>query len=273
MLAADVRGNPANPAVLFTHGGGQTRYAWGDAGRHFAEEGFYTVNLDLRGHGESDWDSNGEYGIDYFLDDVRRVAIKLPQSPRPAMVGASLGGIASMLAVGETETPLASALVLVDIVPKINAEGTRRIIEFMKANTNGFASVEEAADAVSEYLSHRPRPTDVSGLKKNLRKGDNGRWYWHWDPAFVFGNRYEIPETNKKRMETAARGINIPVLLVKGGISEIVDDEGVEHFRQLLPNARVVDVQNAGHMVAGDKNNAFETAVLEFLKQELLLDH
>jgi pimeloyl-ACP methyl ester carboxylesterase len=265
-IAADVHGDPANPPVVFLHGGGQTRHAWGDAAERFATEGYYTVTMDLRGHGDSGWAPNGVYDIADFVADLRAVLTQLPNATPAALVGASLGGVTSLLAVGTAEQPIARALVLVDIVPKINPEGAMKIHGFMSANPDGFASIEEAADAVSAYMPHRPRPKDVSGLKKNLRLRD-GRYYWHWDPKFIFRNRDINPLQSRDALDAAARNVRVPTLLVKGSLSEIVDDEGVEEFRQVLPNAEVVDVKGAGHMVAGDKNNAFDNAVLDFLRR------
>lgn len=271
-LVADVQGDPINPAVVFLHGGGQTRHAWGDAAERFAGEGFYTVTLDLRGHGHSDWSAQGEYDIEFFEADLREVLLQLPNAgdpsaPLPVLVGASLGGITSLLAVGMAEQAVARGLVLVDIVPKVNPEGAARIAEFMRSSPNGFASVEDAADAVAAYLPHRPRPKDVSGLKKNLRLRDDGRYYWHWDPKFIFREDGVKQTAPKERLDQAAQNIQIPTLLVKGSKSEIVDDEGVEAFRKVLPKGEIVDVKGAGHMVAGDKNSAFDDAVLAFLKR------
>ncbi len=267
-LTANEHGEPGNPPVIFLHGGGQTRHAWGDAARRFAGEGFHTLTLDLRGHGESGWAGADAYDIEHFVADLQAVIEQLPASDqRPALVGASLGGIAALLAVGTASTPIARALVLVDIVPKINPEGAQRIGDFMTGNPEGFASVEEAADAVSAYIPHRPRPKDVSGLRKNLRLGDDGRLYWHWDPAFIDRSREMAPDSQKEKMESAARNVTVPTLLVKGGLSDIVDEEGVEEFRRLLPQGEIVDVAGAGHMVAGDRNDAFTDAVLAFLRR------
>lgn len=265
-LTADVHGDPAHPPVLFLHGGGQTRHAWGDAAERFAAEGYFTVTLDLRGHGDSGWAPDGNYEMEGFVGDLRAVIEQLPGPWLPALVGASLGGVTSLLTVGRAEKPVARALVLVDIVPKINLEGGMKIRDFMRGNPDGFASIEEAADAVAAYMPHRPRPKDVSGLNKNLRLRD-GRYYWHWDPKFIFRDNDINPLQSREYMDQAARNIRIPTLLVKGSLSEIVDDAGVEEFRQVMPEAEVVDVQGAGHMVAGDKNNAFDNAVLEFLKR------
>jgi pimeloyl-ACP methyl ester carboxylesterase len=133
---------------------------------------------------------------------------------------------------------------------------------------DGFASVDEAADAVAAYLPHRPRPRSTEGLKKNLRLSPDGRWRWHWDPRFldgrrpVDGQRLEIEE----QLVAAARGLTIPAMLVRGGSSELVQEEHAKEFLTLVPHARYADVSGARHMVAGDKNDQFSTAIMDFLK-------
>ena len=182
-LRADAWGDPASPAVLFLHGGGQTRHAWGGTAEAIAREGRYAVSLDLRGHGESDWDPEGDYRLECFAADLEAV---LPHfaSP-PAVVGASLGGLATLLVAGEAESFAGAAVVLVDVAPRIERKGANRIIEFMTSRPDGYASLEEAAEAIARYTKQRRRARDLSGLEKNLRRGEDGRYRWHWDPAFV----------------------------------------------------------------------------------------
>jgi non-heme chloroperoxidase len=264
-LAADVDGPWRGPTVVLLHGGGQTRHAWKGTGRILAAHGFLVVNADLRGHGESDWASDGDYSLDACADDLRAVATELD---RPvALVGASLGGLASLLAAGEPPVLACTALVLVDITPQIRQDGRARIGAFMRAHTDGFASVAEAADAVSRYLPHRPRPADVSGLAKNLRLGDDGRYYWHWDPQLMTGRMTE--SITPGRLERAAAAVTAPMLLVRGTESEIVSDAELAAFRGVAPAAEHVDVPTARHMVAGDQNDLFTSAVVDFLLRHL----
>ena len=226
-------------------------------------------SVDLRGHGDSAWAPDGDYSLDAFARDVRAVARSVGQ--RPALVGASLGGIASLTAIAETEgEPLATALVLVDVAPRIEAAGVSRIGDFMKGNLDGFASLEEVADAIGLYNPHRPRPKNLDGLKKNLRRRADGRWMWHWDPRFVSG-RFGSPDETRStlvdgdRLARAARTLTIPTLLVRGRMSDLLSEEGARELLQLVPQAQLVDVAGAGHMVAGDRNDAFNDAVVEFL--------
>jgi pimeloyl-ACP methyl ester carboxylesterase len=265
-LAADAYGDPADPPVVLLHGGGQTRHAWGTAARTLAAARRYAVSVDLRGHGDSEWSPDGVYGIDSFAADVRMIAGAL--SRPPVLIGASLGGLASLVAVGDADRHVADGLVLVDVAPRVEEAGVGPIREFMSQGLHGFDSLDEVADAVASYLPHRPRPGNLDGLRKNLRRHADGRWYWHWDPRFV-ENRGGIDGqeglVDHARLSAAASRVRIPTLLVRGRMSAVVSDEGVRELRELIPDAEVVDVSGAGHMVAGDRNDAFNDAVIAFV--------
>ncbi|MBA3288516.1 MAG: alpha/beta hydrolase [Acidimicrobiia bacterium] len=272
-LAADAYGSPADPPVVLFHGGGQTRHSWDNTARALGAAGWYSMTVDLRGHGESEWSPDGNYHLERFAADI--VAVCDGLSAPPALVGASLGGIASLLAIGEADHPIAAGLVLVDVAPRVEPAGVERIRAFMRQGLDGFASLEEAADAIQTYNPHRSRPSDLSGLKKNLRLHDDGRWHWHWDPRFMglrptageggidgLPNERFVPH---ERLEAAATRVTIPTLIVRGMQSDLLSEEGAAHLRSLIPHARQVDVAGAGHMVAGDRNDRFNVAVVDFL--------
>jgi pimeloyl-ACP methyl ester carboxylesterase len=268
-LAADVAGEAEAPPVVFFHGGGQTRHAWGTTLDVLADDGWQAYSVDLRGHGDSDWAPDGDYTLDAFAGDVASVARS--QDQLPVLVGASLGGIASLAAIGEAPAPIARALVLVDVAPRIDRGGADRIGAFMMQNIEGFESLDEVADAVAAYNTHRPRPTNLAGLKKNVRQRDDGRWYWHWDPAFMVGRFGSTDETRTsviqpERLEAAATTLTMPVLLVRGRMSDLLTDDGSRQFLDLVPHAGFVEVGGAGHMVAGDRNDLFNDAIVEFLR-------
>lgn len=263
-LAADVGGDPHHPPVILMHGGGQTRHSWGKAARDLVGMGLRVISLDLRGHGESDWSPDGDYELDAFVRDLEAIIATL--SVPVALVGASLGGVISLLALGKRPDLPVSALILVDVVPRLERKGVERIHAFMYGKPEGFANLEEAADAVAAYLPNRPRRADNDGLMKNLRARDDGRLYWHWDPKFFTGSpQLGRLEEMVLRMEEAARHIAVPTLIVRGRVSDVVSREGVAHLRELIPHAEYIDVEDAGHMVAGDKNDQFNAAVERFL--------
>ncbi len=262
-LAYETWGDPSHPPVLFLHGGGQTRHAWGGTAEALARRGCYAVTADLRGHGDSDWVADGDYTLEAFAADVAALASVTP-SP-PAIVGASMGGLSALVAQGELEPPPASALVLVDIATRMDPGAVLRIVTFMTAYPDGFASLDEAADAVAAYQPHRKRPSDLSGLRKNLQRGADGRWRWHWDPAFLTSEKRPDASVDPGRLNRAAAKVAVPTLLVRGRLSDMVSEEAVEEFRSHVPHAETADVSGAAHMVAGDRNDAFTEVVAEFV--------
>lgn len=268
-LVADVAAPPGAhaPTVVLLHGGGQTRHSWGSAARVLAARGYGVVNLDARGHGDSGWSGDGRYGLDRLALDLQQVLTTL--RPPIALVGASMGGGTALTYVGRGLEPRAAALVLVDIVPRVEQQGAARIREFMRANPEGFADLEEAADAVARYYPHRPRPKDVSGLQKNLRRRPDGRLRWHWDPHVMDGPHMVEPPTFQATLAEASRHVHIPTLLVRGLQSDIVSDAGVAELRRDLPQLEVFDIAGAGHMVAGDRNDVFDAGVVGFLARHL----
>jgi pimeloyl-ACP methyl ester carboxylesterase len=262
-LVGDLTGRWGDPLVVLLHGGGQTRFSWGETAVALADRGFLALSVDARGHGESDWSPDGVYSVDRYASDLRRV---VDEVGRPAaLVGASLGGLTSIVAAGEDPRVDCTALVLVDVTPRMNESGKDAIAAFMLAHPDGFATVEEAADAVSAYLPHRPRPRDVGGLRKNLRHRDDGRYYWHWDPRMLDEHENGPGSVPPERFEKALAGLAVPVLLVRGGMSEIVGESDVEAFRAVVPSAEYVDVPDAAHMIAGDRNDIFTASVVDFL--------
>jgi pimeloyl-ACP methyl ester carboxylesterase len=273
-LAADAYGPDDGPPVLLFPGGGQTRHSWDGTARLLGNKGWRATTVDLRGHGDSDWAPDGDYSLDAFAADVRDVARASGRRP-PALVGASLGGISSLIAIAEddraADRPVASALVLVDVAPRLEPEGVARIGAFMLGHLEGFASLEDVADAVAAYNPHRPRPSDLSGLRKNVRQREDGRWYWHWDPRFMTPGRIDEPRSirNEDRLERAAQTLTLPVLLVRGRQSDVLSEAGARNLQALVPHARFVDVAGAGHMVAGDRNDVFNDAVVAFLGETL----
>ena len=262
-LAADAWGDPNGPLVLLQHGGGQTRHAWRGAGERLGSAGYHAVAFDARGHGDSDWAPDGLYGQDVMVQDLARVVAALG-SRRPVLVGASMGGGTSLVAVGEDHVD-ATALVMVDIAPRVEMDGVDRIHAFMQQKPGGFDTLEEVAAAIGNYQPHRTRPTNLAGLAKNVRLGADGKYRWHWDPRFM-----AVPRDLGRRLgrlEACARSLRLPVLLVRGGLSDILSEAGAQEFLALCPHCEYVSVTGAAHMVAGDRNDVFADAVIAFLSR------
>ena len=269
-IIASEWGDSVNPLVIMLHGGGQTRHSWKGVAAKIADLGFYVIAHDLRGHGESFWDSDGDYTFDAHRDDLVKIIQQLGKKAN--LVGASLGGMISLSLAGhEEESKHCSGLIMVDIGMRPNDKGSDRIVEFMRSGAKGFASVEEAADAVSGYLPHRERPKDISGLKKNLRLKEDGRYYWHWDPLFLTDRTGmgEVREERFRQLENSAKRITVPTLLVQGALSDILTNKEKEEFLNAVPHAKFAEIQQATHMVVGDKNDIFAEAIVDFLSEHI----
>ena len=267
-LVADVAGAPTGPVVVLLHGGGQTRHSWAGAMRSLVAGGYRVISFDARGHGDSGWSLDGSYGLDERANDLRAVLAEV--EGRFALVGASLGGATAIHAVAKGMRP--AALILVDIVPQPEASGVDRIVNFMSANPDGFADLKEASDAVAAYNPLRPRPRDPRGLMRNLRERPNGRLYWHWDPRITETRSVEHQNIVQASAARLADVDGLAVVLVRGRDSDVVSDAGIEAFREQLPSLEVIDVGGAGHMVAGDRNDAFNASITAFLDRYLIND-
>lgn len=265
MITGDSWGVPAQPAVILLHGGGQTRHAWKGAGEKLGQAGFYTLSLDLRGHGDSAWinDSNG-YTEAKIAADLAAV-LKQTEISDPILVGASLGGLTALSAIGRGVVD-ARALVLVDIVPGFEEAGAKRVLQFMAMGQKGFASLEEVSAAIAMYQPQRKARRNADGLAKNIRLGEDGRYYWHWDPAFLQRSERDY-KTVQAKLHSYAEALTLPTLLVRGGLSDLLTDESTNEFLRACPHAEYTNITDAAHMVVGDRNDIFTEAVVDFLRR------
>jgi pimeloyl-ACP methyl ester carboxylesterase len=260
---------------VLLHGGGQTRHAWRDTAQRIAACGYHAITVDHRGHGDSDWHPAADYSFGGFTADVTTLVDTLHQPP--VLVGASLGGIVSVIAASDrskASRQFCRGIVLVDVTPRLQVGGVARILEFMQAHPDGFASLEEAAAHVAAFLPHRAGPPSTAGLEKNLRRTDDGRYKWHWDPRMM-GTAKVDPTRVRDAVENAfaadgdpwgrIRRLAVPLLLIRGRMSDVVSEEDARALLEAAPHTRYVDIAGAAHMVAGDRNDVFADAVITFL--------
>jgi non-heme chloroperoxidase len=135
----------------------------------------------------------------------------------------------------------------------------------MSQKPEGFDSLKEVAEAIGRYQPHRKRPSTIDGLAKNVRLAADGKYRWHWDPLFRAGNF--VVEQYQRRLETCALSLNLPTLLIRGALSDLLSDDGARAFLKLCRHSEYVNVADAAHMVAGDRNDIFGSAVIEFLSR------
>lgn len=273
-IVADVYGYPDAPLVLLLHGGGQTRHSWRRTGEILGDSGYRAIAYDQRGHGESDWVAPPAYELSDFASDLCAVVQSLAPATPPALVGASLGGLAAMLAVGTGALAHAGAIILADVVHRADPEGAGQLRGFMDADPSGYESIEDAAAAIERHMPYRGGRRNLDGLARNLRRHPDGRYHWHWDPAFLARSRADGKGFGSGSAELVAAIANIaaPLLLARGELSAIVTPELAAEFRAILPAAAYVELSGVGHMVAGDDNAPFTRELLRFLSTHMATD-
>lgn len=264
-IAFDKLGPPGAPTAVLLHGGGQTRHSWSGAAERLACEGYHVISFDARGHGESGWSVDGDYSLSRRARDLSTVLTAT--APPFALIGASLGGATAVEAVAAGLRP--AALILVDVVPNAEQVGIDRIRNFMLSAPNGFASLDEAAEAVAAYNPERSRSSDANGLRRNLRLRDDGRLRWHWDPQIIADDGGAMRKVFAASALELADIPGLRTLLVRGLRSDVVSDRAVGAFRTDLPSLEILDVAGAGHMIAGDRNDAFSSGVIEYLQRHM----
>lgn len=265
-LCGDSWGDSSAPPVVLLHGGGQTRHAWRRTARQLADAGFHAVTYDARGHGDSDWVLGGDYGEAVMAEDLACV-LRAVGAARPVLIGASMGGITGLVAAGNGVVD-AAALILADVAHTTAFDGFERVRAFMTRHAGGFTTLEEAAEAIRAYRGEQaPRQRSPGGLAKNLRQGEDGRLYWHWDPRLLDGRREDLA-ARAQRLAQCARQLAVPTLLVRGAHSDVVTQEAVSEFLALCSHASHVDVAGAGHMLTGDDNDAFGRVAIDFMRQK-----
>jgi len=260
-LVVDSWGEQTNPPVIFLHGGGQNRHSWRRTAQLVAGLGWHATAFDMRGHGDTGWPEDRQYDLADYVADVEAVGRIMGRSA--VLVGASLGGIVALLA--STRVPSsASALVMVDVGLSVNPAGSQRVKSFMLRHAEtGFDSLEEAAEAVAGYLDNRTRLRTPEDLRKSLVRKD-GRWFWRWDPNILTSPGMSRVETGS--LKQVAHQLTVPTLLIRGGLSDVLDDERVAEFIENVPHALYRMVDDATHMVSGDDNDAFNSVICDFFE-------
>lgn len=255
--------DPDAPLVILGHGGGQTRRSWRNVAPRLAQLGYTTIAYDLRGHGQSGWATEGGYTEASLVEDIAAICDALGRHD-PILIGASAGGIAALTAIGLGRIQ-ARGLCLIDIAPRTEMEGYHRIRAFMLAGMEGFATLHDAAVALAAYRNEAPRQNPAN-LAKVLTLGADGRYRWHWDPAFVAARHAEIA-TREARLNGFVAKLPCPVMLIRGGSSDMVSLEGAQAFMALAPRGRLVDIAGLGHMVTGDHSDVYLAAIRDFLSE------
>jgi len=158
---------------------------------------------------------------------------------------------------------------MVDTVPHTNAAGVAEVTQILHPPADGFASPDAAAAELARIRGQEPEPGAGERLRRNMRVDEAGRWHWHWDPAWMDREQGIGMAAATDFLDEMAGQLNMPVLLTRGELSQVVGEEGLAAFRALAPQVEVETIAGAGHMIVGDRNDAFADAALGFLDRTI----
>src|SRR5271170_2110126 len=210
-IAAETYGQPSAPPVLLLPAIGQTKEMWRSAGEALAEAGRYAICIDLRGHGDSGRALDGCYDLAAYAADARTILGQL--SARATVVGVGASGAAAILAVGQSASPLVSALVLIGATAWVEAEVAARIVEAMALRSGSFPDAASALAAVASAYPLEPMPTAADKLLSAFEVGPDGSYSWRCDHRVLHGIDLE---SDSARLEMACAKITVPTALIRG---------------------------------------------------------
>ena len=247
--------------ILFLHGGGINAHTW-DVVSLMLRERYHCIALDQRGHGDSEWSPAIDYGVATQVGDVEGFIEKLGLA-NPVLVGQSMGGLNS-IAYAIRHSAKMKGLVVVDVGPEINSAGTQRIREF--SSTPELESLEAFLERAVKFNPIRDPRVLRRSLFYNLRQLPTGKWSLKHDQRRASDDSWRIAAEQRERILRDVAKISCPTLILRGGKSDVLTDEAAERFAHMLPHARWVRVENAGHNVQGDNPRGLLDAMNPFLR-------
>ncbi len=248
--------------ILFLHGGGINAHTW-DVVCLMLRERYHCIALDQRGHGDSEWSPAIDYGVATQVGDVQGFIEKLGLE-NPVLVGQSMGGLNS-IAYAIRHSAKMKGLVVVDVGPEINSAGTQRIREF--SSTPELESLEAFLERAVKFNPIRDPRVLRRSLFYNLRQLPTGKWSLKHDQRRASDDSWRIAAEQRERILRDVSNISCPTLIVRGGKSDVLSDDAAERFAHMLPHARWVRVENAGHNVQGDNPRGLLDAMNPFLRE------
>lgn len=263
-IAGDAFGSPDDPAVLFLPTAGQSRAFWHGSAAALADAGRYAICIDLRGHGDSGHAADGRYDLDAQVCDLKAILAVLPS--RACVVAAGMGAIIAMAAVGETPAPLVSGMALVDATIWFDQVQTGRLSGALNLRTTPFESREAVVAAVAALHPGEPSPAATDRILTAFERGDDGLFRWRGDPR-ALGSTAMFDE--EARLNAAVGRIATPVLLLRGSLNETISAETMSRLQAMIPGAEAVEIEGAGHYAATDREDAFNSLLLDFLEDRV----
>jgi pimeloyl-ACP methyl ester carboxylesterase len=259
-------GNPSTSSgqsMLLVHGFAGHALTW-DVFAAAMSPHFRVIALDQRGHGDTDWAS--DYSTESYVRDLTAFIHALDLQDC-VLVAHSMGGRNSMVYLNR-ERERVSKFVIVDTGPEMDPGGGRRIMGGWQNNQDVFDTREEAFRQLRAVNPRPPLEHHRSRIYHSLKQLPDGKWTWKYDAKLRRGG----PRPSGSQQQWALddwwqlwRNIQIPTLLVRGEVSDLLTRELAERMGAANPHCAWVDIAGAGHSVPMDRPVEFEEAVAQWL--------
>ena len=256
-------GDPQNQPIVLLHGANQSAHSWDLVSLSLADR-YHIYALDQRGHGDSEWARDAEYGPEPMARDALSL-IAEESIVDPIVIGHSMGGMVTMRLTA-LEPTLPKAVGLVDIGPEVSQRGAETIRNFVLRNTE-FDELDEFIDRVVAYDPFRSREHIERTARYNLVKRSDGRYVSKSDRILHDPDFRRDGRSGSERQDVALgfHAFPGPTLLIRGERSNILEAESAKRFVADLPNAGLVEVADCGHNVHSQNTPGFLAALNPWL--------
>lgn len=272
-LSAISWGDRTAPPVVLVHGGRDQKRSWDWVARKLAENHSVTA-FDLRGHGQSEWVSDGDYGV---MDHVFDLATLMQEhiGQKAILIGHSLGGNIVLRYTGLFPDRVSKLVAIEGLGPSPKMLRERQAEPFddrlrawidqrsqLSSRTPRIMADVETAKARMREAFGQLSDDQIDHLTRTgVRHNSDGTVSWAYDPAGMGRSPSDIPHTD---FQALWERISCPTWLVYGATSWASNpqvDGRANHFR----NAQVSIIEDAGHWLHHDQFDAFMDGLTNFL--------
>lgn len=248
-------GTPEAQPLVMLHGIARVARNFAHLAPHFAAR-YRVIAIDVRGHGDSDWDPKGAYLVEDYTADLAALAERLGLRD-VVLWGNSTGGRIAQMYAG-THPERVSAVIVEDVGPERPAAISNRRAKRMQEEENGWATRDELLAQLKRDYPRTPDALLENFVAHGTKTRDDGRTVWKRDPAILGGF---VPT----ELWDAVKRITAPIIYVLGGASAIVPPETQARLTEMLPQVRIVIMPGLGHYPSDEAPDAFAAIVDDFL--------
>ncbi len=250
-------GTAGRQPLILLHGIARLARTFDHLAPHFCRD-YHVIAVDMRGHGDSDWDPRGNYLVEDYTRDVESLIAQLGLRD-VVLWGNSTGGrVAQVLAGARPE--LVAAVIVEDVGPERPPAISDRRAKRMAEEEKGWASADELLAQVRATYPRTPEPLLRAFVAHGSRPRADGRILWRRDPAI---NKGFVPT----EIWRFVRAIKAPVIYILGGASTIVPPETQEELKRVLRQVQMVTMPGLGHYPSEERPEEFLAIVDRFLAE------